>query len=124
MISSLTLPIEMFSQPTQIHSAIGEISHSPAIALDIESNSFHRYPEQLCLIQIADRHKIYIIDTISLKELGSLKKVFEDNSITKVLHSADNDIRSIDRHHGVRIRNIYDVRIAAVFSGIQPFNMA
>jgi ribonuclease D len=123
MIASLTLPIEILSQLPQIYSAIREISNSPAIALDTESNSFHRYPEQLCLIQIADSHKIYIVDTISLNELGSLKSVFEDNSITKVLHSADNDIRSIDRHHGVRIRNVYDVKIAAVFSGVHPFSL-
>ncbi len=117
------LPVEIVSQPAQLSATLQDISESSLIALDAESNSFHRYPEQLCLLQIADRHKIYIIDVISIKELGSLGKVFEDNSIIKVLHSADNDIRSLDRHLKVRIRNVYDVKVAAIFAGINPFSL-
>ncbi|MEA1959211.1 MAG: HRDC domain-containing protein, partial [Chloroflexota bacterium] len=94
------------------------------IALDTESNSFLRYPEQLCLIQIATRHKIYIIDTILLKDITPLKEVFADASITKVIHGADYDIRCLDRHYGFRIRNLYDTSIASRFAGLTRFGMA
>ena len=123
MTSQQPLPIEIISQPAQLITAIQDMSDSPIIAIDTESNSFHRYPEQLCLIQVADNNNINIFDTISLKDLDSLKTILEDNSVTKVLHSADYDIRSLDRHHGVRIRNVYDVKIAAVFAGINQFSL-
>jgi ribonuclease D len=100
------------------------MADSRAIALDTESNSFHHYPEQLCLIQIATRHKVYIIDTISLKELNPLKEVLVDDSIKKVIHGADYDIRSLDRHYGFRIRNLFDTSIAARFTGITQFGLA
>jgi ribonuclease D len=124
MTVSLPLPVEIISQSAQLDVAVQGMAGSLAIALDTESNSFHHYPEQLCLIQIATRHKVHIIDTISLKELAPLKEVLVDDSIKKVVHGADYDIRSLDRHYGLRIRNLYDTNIAARFAGITQFGLA
>jgi ribonuclease D len=124
MTVSLPLPVEIVSQSAQLDVAVQEMAGSRAIALDTESNSFHHYPEQLCLIQIATRHKVHIIDTISLKELAPLKEVLVDDSIKKVVHGADYDIRSLDRHYGLRICNLYDTNIAARFAGITQFGLA
>ena len=118
MTVSLPLPGEIVSQSAQLDVAVQGMVGSPAIALDTESNSFHHYPEQLCLIQIATRNKVHIIDTISLKDLAPLKEVLVDDSIMKVVHGADYDVRSLDRHYGFRIRNLYDTNIAARFAGI------
>jgi len=93
-------------------------------AVDTESNSRHHYPEQLCLIQIATGTNIYIIDTITLKDIGPLQKVLEDKSILKVIHGADYDIRSIDRHCGFRIHNLYDTYIAARFRGMTEVGLS
>ena len=93
------------------------------IALDTESNSFHHYPEQLCLIQIASRHRVYIIDAISLRDLAPLRDILADVSIKKVIHSADYDIRSLDRHSGLHIRNVFDTSIAARFTGINKLGL-
>lgn len=111
------LPVEIVGQLTHLDVAVQAMAREPAIALDTESNSFHHYPEQLCLIQIATRHKVYIIDTIVLKDIAPLKKVLIDDSIKKVIHGADYDIRSLDRHCGFHIRNLYDTNIAARFAG-------
>jgi ribonuclease D len=97
---------------------------SRGVALDTESNSFHHYPEQLCLIQIATRHKVYVIDTVILKEIVSLKEVLADASIIKVVHGADYDIHSLDLHYGFRIRNLYDTNIAARFAGLIRVGLA
>ena len=124
MTVPLPLPTELINQSARFNTAIQEIMSSSVIALDTESNSFHRYPEQLCLIQAASKQKIYIIDTISLQDLNPLKKTLENNSIKKVLHSADYDIRSLDRHYGIRIRNLYDASIASRFVGIVQFGLS
>jgi len=80
MTVSPPLPVEIVSQSSQLDVAVKAMLGSRDIALDTESNSFHHYPEQLCLIQIATRQRIYIIDTIVLKELDSLKEVQESCS--------------------------------------------
>jgi len=118
------LPVEIVSQSSQLDVAVKAMLGSRDIALDTESNSFHHYPEQLCIIQIATRQRIYIIDTIVLKELDSLKEVLGDDSIKKVVHGADYDLRSLDRHYGFRIRNLFDTSIAARFTGITQFSLA
>ncbi len=124
LTSSLPLPVEIVSRPAQLGVAARELVGSHAIALDTESNSFHHYPEHLCLIQIASRHKVYIIDTISLYDLAPLRDVLADVSIKKVVHAADNDIRSLDRHCGLHIHNLFDTSIAARFIGITQFGLA
>lgn len=121
---SKPLPVEIINRPAELNAAVSEIDKSPAIALDTESNSFQRYPEQLCLIQIASRQKVYIIDTISLNDLTPLRKVLEDASIEKVVHAAEYDIRSLDRHYGIHIHNLFDTSIAARFTGITQFGLA
>jgi len=124
LTSSLPLPVEIVSRPAQLDVAVQEIAESRAIVLDTESNSFHHYPEQICIVQIATCHKVYIIDTISLKALDPLKEVLIDDSIKKVIHGADYDVRSLDRHYGFRIRNLFDTSIAARFIGITQFGLA
>ena len=118
MTSSIPLPVEIVNKPAQLSAFARELVGTHIIALDTESNSFHHYPEQLCLIQIASRHKVYIIDTISLHDLAPLRDILADISIKKVIHSADYDIRSLDRHSGLHIRNVFDTSIAARFTGI------
>jgi ribonuclease D len=120
----LPLPVEIVSRPAQLGVAIREMEGSDTIALDTESNSFHHYPEQLCLIQIASRDKVYILDTISLNDLAPLQDVLADASIKKVVHAAEYDIRSLDRHCGIHIHNLFDTSIAARFIGITQFGLA
>lgn len=119
----MPLPVEIICRPVQLSAFARELVGTHLIALDTESNSFHHYPEQLCLIQIATRHKIYIIDTISLHDLAPLGDILADISIKKVIHSADYDIRSLDRHSGLRIRNVFDTSIAARFTGITQLGL-
>ncbi len=124
LTGSLPLPVEIISRPAQLGVVARELVGSHAIALDTESNSFHHYPEQLCLIQIASRHKVYIIDTISLYDLTPLRDILTDVSIKKVIHSADYDIRCLDRHCGLHIHNLFDTSIAAHFTGITQLGLA
>jgi Ribonuclease D len=120
----MPLPVEIITNSVQLDGAVRRMLESQAIAVDTESNSRHHYPEQLCLIQIATRNNVYIIDTIILKDIGPLQKVLADDTIMKIIHGADYDVRSIDRHCGFRIHNLYDTYIAARFAGITEVGLA
>ena len=121
---SQILPVEIIDQSAQLASAVQAMATSRAIAVDTESNSFHHYPEQLCLIQIATRDRAYIIDTIAVKEIDALEGILGDSSVMKVIHGADYDLRSLDRHCGFRVRGLYDTSVAARFVGITRFGLA
>lgn len=124
MTSSLPLPVKLVINTAQLDVAIQGMLGLSAIALDTESNSRHHYPEQICLIQIATCNEVQVIDTITLKELEPLRKVLADDSIMKVVHGADYDIRCLDRHYGFHISNLYDTYIAARFAGIIKVGLA
>jgi ribonuclease D len=118
MVVTPSLPVEIVASPAQLEKAVKEMLNSRCIALDTESNSFHHYPEQLCLVQVATERKVYLIDTITLKQPEALQAVLAEASIQKVLHGADYDIRSLDRHCGLRVCNLFDTNIAARFAGL------
>ncbi len=120
----MDFPVEIITQSSHLYAAVQEMGDSRAIAVDTEANSRHRYPEQLCLIQIATLNKIFIIDTILLKEIDSLRDILLDASIIKVFHTADYDILSLNRHFGFQIRGVFDAAIAARFTGISKFALA
>jgi len=120
----MDLPVEIITRPSHLYAAIQEMGNSRAIAVDTEANSRHRYPEQLCLVQIATLNKIFIIDTILLKEIDSLRDILLDASIVKVFHTAGYDILSLNRHFGFQIRGVFDAAIAARFTGISKFALA
>jgi ribonuclease D len=124
MINVQRLPFEIIARPVQLEAAVQVMAAQTAISLDTESNSRHHYPEQLCLVQINGGQKVYIIDTITVKDLSPLKSILENKKIQKIIHGADYDIRCFDRHYQFRIHNLYDTSVAARFSGISEFGLA
>jgi ribonuclease D len=119
-----SLPVEIIDRPERLDDAVRELAVSNIISIDTESNSRHHYPEQLCLIQIASLSKVYIIDTICIRDLTPLRNILADVNVKKVIHSADYDVRCLDRRSGLRVRNLSDPSIAARFTGVTKFGLA
>lgn len=95
----------------------------PRVAIDLESNGFYRYPERICLTQVAIGGSIYLVDAPAIDEMAPLRKLLEDVRIEKIFHSADYDIRSLDRDWGFRVRNLFDTSIASAFLGSQKLGL-
>ncbi len=124
MSDTVHLPFKIIAHSGELDAAVMDMACSREVSLDTESNSLHRYPEQLCLIQIATLQQIYIIDTINIGDITSLKNILQDGSITKVIHGADYDVRSLDRYGGFRICSLYDTYLAARFAGSTRVGLA
>jgi len=124
MTSTQSPAYEVITRPDRLAEAVRQMAGLDMIALDTESNSRYRYPEQLCLLQIGTPQKVYIIDTILLKDISLLKTILESRSIQKVIHGADYDIRCLDRHYGFRIHNLFDTSVAGRFAGAAEFGLA
>ena len=102
---------------------VKEASRQTRIAVDLESNGFHHYPERICLIQLSFPGRVYLIDPISIGDASALSGLLEAESVEKVFHSADYDLRSLDREWGVRVANLFDTSIAAAFCGIRNLGL-
>ena len=96
-----------------------QISNASIVALDLEGNGRHRYPERICLIQLAINNSIYIIDPLTKLDMSPICDLIENPHIEKVMHSVSYDVRCLKREWGVKINNLFDPAIAASFVGIK-----
>ena len=115
---------ETVTTTERLTEVVRRASRSRVVCLDIESNGLHRYPERVCLVQLASEGSVFLIDPIATPDMSSLGGLLSDPSVEKVLHSADYDLRSLDRDWGFRISNLFDTSVAAAFLGSTSLGLA
>lgn len=82
------------------------------IALDIEAESnLHAYGERLCLTQIFDGVNSIIIDPFGV-DVHTLKLLFENTNILKVVYDAGSDMSLLKNSADIEVRSILDLRPA------------
>jgi ribonuclease D len=94
------------------------------IGVDLEADSLFHYQEKVCLLQIARPEGHVLVDTLALKDLSPLKKIFGDKGIAKIFHGADYDIRSLYRDFRIEVNGLFDTQIAAGFLGLKETSLA
>lgn len=87
------------------------------IALDTEFIREKTYYPQLCLIQVATQHSTACVDPLSLQTLSPLLNIIYSQRITKVLHSAYQDLEIFYHLTGSVPSPIFDTQIAASILG-------
>ena len=115
---------ELIQDQSRFLEVVDTLRAQPRIAFDLESNGFFRYPERVCLIQIAIPGRIFLIDPLALEDVAPLGAVLSDDDIEIILHSGDHDIRSLDRDWGFRVTSLFDTSIAAAFTGLERLGLA
>lgn len=104
---------ELITSPAVLAERVDVIAAQQVIALDTEASSFHRYRERLCLIQMSDRDRTWLVDPLAIPDMGPLRTMLADPTTEVVIHDADYDLRILARDHRIRVENIFDTLIAA-----------
>ena len=95
-----------------LHKLARALRRADAVGVDLEADSMYHFKERVCLIQMASAEVVAIVDPLKIKDLGVLKSFFADPAVTKILHGADYDIRSLYRDFGIRVNSLFDTEIA------------
>jgi ribonuclease D len=90
-----------------------ELGKASIIALDTEASSFHRYKEQVCLVQLSTRDRTVLVDPLAVPDLKPLKELLAMPAMEVVIHDADYDLRILAKYHGIRVENVFDTLVAA-----------
>ena len=117
-------PLVMVEDAASLRALVDHLRSEPVIGIDTEADSFHHYREKLCLIQLSDRGRDYIIDPLKIEDLSPLGELLGNPNIVKVLHGGDYDVVSLKRDYGLRIHNLFDTMIAAQFLALPRIGLA
>ncbi len=119
----MTDEYELVTDEAGFRQAMSKISRARRIGLDLESNGFFRYPEQVCLIQVSTPQDVYVIDPLALDDMKPVGEVLARKRVEIVLHAGSHDVLSLDRDWGMRIENLFDTNIAAAFVGMSRLGL-
>jgi ribonuclease D len=100
------------------------LSRASVIGVDTESDSFHRYREKVCLIQMTALGQDAIIDPLALDSLAPLADILADTSRVKIFHDAGYDLVCLRRDFGFAVRGIFDTMLASRLLGARQFGLA
>ncbi len=95
-----------------------ELKSASHIALDTEFLREKTYSARLCLIQVATEQIIACIDPFKLDTLDPFMEIMFDRQITKILHSARQDLEIFHDLSGKVPAPIFDTQIAATLLGL------
>lgn len=93
------------------------LSAAQWLALDTEFMREHTYYPQLCLVQLATPELVACVDVLAIPALDALLALLQNPGITKVFHSARQDLEMFFHLTGRVPAPLFDTQLAASFAG-------
>lgn len=88
------------------------------LALDTEFLREKTYRARLCLVQLATRGEVVLVDVLADLDLGALSAIVGDEATEIVVHAGRQDFEILYEAHGLVPANVFDVQVAAAFVGL------
>ena len=96
---------------------VEEARSDGTIGLDTEFLREKTYRARLCLVQVATKHSIYLVDPLSGQDLDGLASLISDPEVEVLVHAGRQDFEIFFERYGAVPQNIFDVQLAAAFAG-------
>lgn len=110
--------------PEEADRFLASIEHAPAIALDTEGASFHRFVDRIYLLQLSTPTVTAILDPLAIGAPERLGRLLQGEQVEVVFHDADYDLRLLHQDYGWHVNHIFDTRVSAQLLGIRAFGLA
>jgi ribonuclease D len=102
----------------QLQELLDHLRASGRFALDTEFVSEETFEPVLCLIQLATRERLAVVDPLAVRDLSPLWNLVLDPSVEVVMHAAGEDLRICLLRAGSLPRRVFDVQVAAGLTGV------
>ena len=119
-----SVELEYVDTPEALDEWVTHLQGAEWIAVDTESDSFHRYREKVCLIQMTALGRDAVIDPLKLDNIHALGPVFSDPSRIKIFHDAGYDLLCLKRDFGFELEGLFDTMLASRLLGKRKFGLA
>ncbi|MSQ90499.1 MAG: hypothetical protein EXS01_03780 [Phycisphaerales bacterium] len=111
---------ELIDTPAQLEAFMNHVRTEGSFAFDTEFIGEETFIPLICLIQLATRSRLALIDPFAF-EGTTLNVVWEavcDPTLLKIVHAGGQDINAAQRYTNRPARNVIDTQIAAGFIGM------
>jgi ribonuclease D len=118
---------ELIEKVSDLESVAADLAHEPVLGFDTEADSFYHYFDKTCLVQVATRRRIFLVDPIAMggpETLAPLGPLFADPGIRTIFHAADYDLYVLKRDCGFRFASLFDTMICAQLLGYPAIGLA
>lgn len=105
-------------RPEELARKLAEWAGHPLIGLDTEFVRERTYWPKLALVQLSIPGEAVLVDTLAPGMNQALAPLLADRAVTKVMHSAGEDLQAFRTDVGVLPRPLYDTQVAASLAGI------
>jgi ribonuclease D len=118
---------ELIESRADLDSLAQELLSQKVLAFDTEADSFYHYFDKTCLVQVATRRQIYLIDPLAIggpSELSPLGPIFASPDIRVIFHAGEYDLFVLKRDCSFEFANVYDTMISAQLLGYPSVGLA
>jgi ribonuclease D len=109
--------IQYIDSAAELTRCCNQLAGADWIALDTEFLREKTYYPKLCLLQIATPDCVACIDPLALDDLDPILDLIFDTGVTKVMHSARQDMEIFYHLRGAAPSPVFDTQVAALLLG-------
>jgi ribonuclease D len=118
---------ERIETSSDLEALAKDLLRQKVVAVDTEADSFYHYFDKTCLVQVATRKQIYLIDPLAMGGVESLLPLgpfFASPDVRKIFHAAEYDIFVLKRDCGFQFANLFDTMVSAQLLGYPSIGLA
>ncbi|MGL4421513.1 MAG: ribonuclease D, partial [Gemmataceae bacterium] len=113
------LPESFVADARTYEDCLTHLQTSDTIAFDTEFVGEDTYRPDLCLVQVATRDRLFVLDPFALASLDDFWNLVSSGTKTVIVHAGREEVRMCWHGIGRPPQNLFDVQIAA---GLVGFN--
>jgi ribonuclease D len=104
--------------PDALDARLSAWQGEPVVALDTEFIRERTYYPKLALVQLAVPGEVLLVDPLAPGVAERLAPLLADPAVTKLMHSASEDLQALLRGCGVAPAPLFDTQVAAAMAGL------
>lgn len=113
----MSAPHRLISDASELAAACERFARAGAVAVDTEFRRESTYRPELCVVQLAIPGEHALVDGIAIRDLEPMRRLFADEGVEKVLHSARQDLEIFWSLWGELPQPLFDTQVAAALLG-------
>ena len=113
----MSAPHRLLSDADELAAACERLARAGAVAVDTEFRRESTYRPELCVVQLAVSGEHVLVDAIAIRDLEPMRRLFADESVEIVLHSARQDLEIFWSLWGELPQPLFDTQVAAALLG-------